>query len=126
MASKYTKPTLREKLKRKIMASNKGGRPGQWSARKSQMLAKQYKAAGGGYRKPQGRTASQRSLTRWTKQDWKPAGKGGVYLPKRAISALKSTPKGRAKLRAANVKKRTATKQGRQTSGHGLHKGKRR
>lgn len=126
MASKYTKPALREKLKRKIMASNKGGRPGQWSARKSQMLAKQYKAEGGGYRKPQGRTASQRSLTRWTKQDWQAAGKGGVYLPKRAIAALKSTPKGKAKLRAANAKKRQATKRGRQAAGHGLHKGKRR
>ena len=34
----------------RIKASDKGGRPGQWSARKAQMLAKQYKAKGGGYR----------------------------------------------------------------------------
>ena len=46
----YTNPAKREALKKKIMASSKGGKPGQWSARKAQMLAKQYKAAGGGYR----------------------------------------------------------------------------
>lgn len=46
----YTKPTMRKRLFNKIKASSKGGRPGQWSARKAQMLAKQYKAAGGGYR----------------------------------------------------------------------------
>ena len=49
-AGNYTKPTMRKNLFRKIMASGKGGRPGQWSARKAQMLAKQYKAKGGGYR----------------------------------------------------------------------------
>jgi hypothetical protein len=123
---KYTKPALRERIKRKIMASSKGGKPGQWSARKSQMLVKQYEAAGGGYKKPQGRTSAQRSLSRWTKQDWQSAGKNGVYLPKRAISALKSTPSGRKKLAAANRSKRRATSKGRQTASHGLHKGKRR
>ena len=46
----YTKPALRERIKKKIMASTKGGKSGQWSARKAQMLAKQYKAAGGGYK----------------------------------------------------------------------------
>lgn len=45
----YTKPGLRERLKNKVMASSKGGKPGQWSARKAQMLAKAYKAKGGGY-----------------------------------------------------------------------------
>ena len=49
-ACNYTKPTMRKNRFRKIMASGKGGRPGQWSARKAQMLAKQYKAKGGGYR----------------------------------------------------------------------------
>ena len=43
----YTKPTMRKRLFNKIKAGSKGGRPGQWSARKAQMLAKQYKAAGG-------------------------------------------------------------------------------
>ena len=49
-AGNYTKPTMRKNLFRKIMASSKGGKPGQWSARKAQMLAKQYKAKGGGYK----------------------------------------------------------------------------
>ena len=49
-AGNYTKPGLRKRLFKKILAGNKGGKPGQWSARKAQMLAKQYKAAGGGYK----------------------------------------------------------------------------
>lgn len=50
-AGNYTKPTMRKGLFNKIKAGGKGGKPGQWSARKAQMLAKQYKAKGGGYRK---------------------------------------------------------------------------
>lgn len=49
-AGNYTKPTLRKRLFQKIKAGSKGGNSGQWSARKAQMLAKQYKAAGGGYK----------------------------------------------------------------------------
>ena len=49
-AGNYTKPTMRKALFKSIKAGGKGGAPGQWSARKSQMLAKQYKARGGGYR----------------------------------------------------------------------------
>lgn len=49
-AGVYTKPTLRKQLFQKIKAGSKGGAPGQWSARKSQMLAKEYKAKGGGYK----------------------------------------------------------------------------
>ena len=49
-AGNYTKPTMRKALFNRIKAGGKGGRPGQWSARKAQMLAKRYKAAGGGYR----------------------------------------------------------------------------
>lgn len=48
-AGNYTKPTMRKRLFEKIKAGSKGGRAGQWSAIKSNMLAKQYKAAGGGY-----------------------------------------------------------------------------
>lgn len=48
-AGNYTKPTMRKNLFNKIKASSKGGKPGQWSARKAQFLAKQYKDAGGGY-----------------------------------------------------------------------------
>ena len=49
-AGNYTKPTMRKNLFNKIKAGGKGGKPGQWSARKAQMLAKQYKAKGGGYK----------------------------------------------------------------------------
>jgi hypothetical protein len=50
-AGNYTKPALRKRLFSKIKAGTKGGKAGQWSARKAQMLALQYKKAGGGYRK---------------------------------------------------------------------------
>ncbi len=49
-AGNYTKPTMRKRLFNKIKAGSKGGKSGQWSARKAQMLAKEYKAKGGGYR----------------------------------------------------------------------------
>ena len=50
-AGNYTQPTMRKRLFSKIKAGSKGGSAGQWSARKAQMLAKEYKAAGGGYKK---------------------------------------------------------------------------
>ena len=49
-AGNYTKPGMRKNLFEQIKAGGKGGAPGQWSGRKAQMLAKQYKAKGGGYR----------------------------------------------------------------------------
>ena len=49
-AGNYTKPSMRKRLFSRIKAGSKGGRPGQWSARKAQMLAAAYKKAGGGYR----------------------------------------------------------------------------
>lgn len=49
-ADNYTRPKMRKQLFNKIKAGSKGGRAGQWSARKAQMLAKQYKAKGGGYK----------------------------------------------------------------------------
>ena len=48
-AGNYTKPEMRKRQFNRIKAGSKGGKPGQWSARKAQMLAKQYKAKGGGY-----------------------------------------------------------------------------
>ena len=50
-AGVYTKPTLRKNLFSKIKADSKGGASGQWSARKAQLLAREYKKAGGGYKK---------------------------------------------------------------------------
>lgn len=49
-AGNYTKPELRKSIYRRILAGNKGGKSGQISARKMQMVAKEYKAKGGGYR----------------------------------------------------------------------------
>ena len=49
-AGNYTQPGMRKQLFNSIKAGGKGGAPGQWSARKAQMLAKQYKAKGGGYK----------------------------------------------------------------------------
>lgn len=49
-AGNYTQPGMRKRLFNEIKAGSKGGRPGQWSARKAQLLAKRYKAAGGGYK----------------------------------------------------------------------------
>ena len=49
-AGNYTKPALRKRLFEKIKAGTKGGKAGQWSARKAQLLASEYKKAGGGYR----------------------------------------------------------------------------
>ena len=75
---------------------------------------------------------SQKSLKRWTKQEWrtpsgKPSGKTGeVYAPAKAIKKLKSTEAGKKKLAAANKKKREATAKGKQYAKHGLHKGKKR
>jgi|TARA_R110002012_G_scaffold318065_1_gene535572 hypothetical protein len=49
-AGNYTKPALRKRIFNRIKAGGKGGKPGQWSARKAQMVAKAYKEAGGGYK----------------------------------------------------------------------------
>ncbi len=49
-AGNYTKPGMRKRLFESIKAGGKGGAPGQWSARKAQMLAMQYKKSGGGYK----------------------------------------------------------------------------
>ena len=49
-AGNYTKPTMRKNLFNSIKAGGKGGNPGQWSARKAQLLASKYKAKGGGYK----------------------------------------------------------------------------
>ena len=127
----YSNPELRERIKKRILASGKGGRPGQWSARKAQMVAQEYKKAGGKYKS--GPTSKQKSLKRWTKQEWTtPSGKpsiqgpkatGEVYAPKRAIEKLRSSAGGMAKLAAATRKKREATREGEQFARHGLHEG---
>ncbi len=101
-ARDYTDPELRERLKEEIKAGDKGGRPGQWSARKSQLLAHEYEAQGGGYRHEGERTESQKHLQEWTDQDWHTAeggdrarGSDGTkrYLPDAAWQLLSDEEK---------------------------------
>jgi hypothetical protein len=66
--SKYTKPELRERIKDRIMAGDKGSKPGQWSARKSQLLVQEYEKAGGGYQGS--KDSRQKSLEKWGKEKW--------------------------------------------------------
>lgn len=114
-ASKYTKPGLRARILARVKAGAEGGRAGQWSARKAQLVASRYEAAGGGYRG--GKVKTQRSLARWTAERWttsdgKPAiRKGGTtrYLPAKVWQRL--TPAQRA---ATNRKKREASREGKQ------------
>jgi UTP:GlnB (protein PII) uridylyltransferase len=67
-SGKYTKPGMRERIKDRIMAGSKGGKPGQWSARKAQLLAQDYEKSGGDYRGGKGK--SQKSLEKWGKEKW--------------------------------------------------------
>lgn len=111
----YTKPELREKIKDRVMAGSDGGKPGQWSARKAQLVAQKYEDAGGGYTGK--KTESQRSLSKWTDEKWttadgKPAERSeGMhrYLPEKAWDKL--TP---AQKEATNKKKVEASKKGKQ------------
>ncbi len=95
-AKTYTDPELRERLKEEIKAGDKGGKPGEWSARKSQLLAKRYKDEGGGFKQPNKRTESQKNLIEWTHEEWTTAdgkvavrrGKTTRYLPREAWEKL--------------------------------------
>lgn len=66
--SKYTKPELRERIKDRAMAGTKGGKAGQWSARKAQLVAQEYEKAGGGYKG--GKGEKQKDLEKWGKEKW--------------------------------------------------------
>ena len=66
--SKYTKPGLRKRIFNQVKAGSKGGKPGQWSARKAQLVAQKYKAQGGGYKGGKGK--KQKDLKRWGKEKW--------------------------------------------------------
>ena len=112
----YDKPELREQLKEQIKAGDKGGKPGQWSARKAQLLTHEYEKAGGGYLSDQ-KTGEQEHLTKWTDEHWqtsdgKPADRpGGTtrYLPEKAWEALSPAEK-----KATNAKKPPGSKAGKQ------------
>ena len=66
---KYTDPQLRQRLKEQIQAGDRGGRPGQWSARKAQLLVQEYEKAGGGYTTDE-KDDRAKHLQQWGDQDW--------------------------------------------------------
>ncbi|KAK7521976.1 hypothetical protein IWZ03DRAFT_435472, partial [Phyllosticta citriasiana] len=92
---KYTDPELREQVKEEIKEGDKGGAPGQWSARKAQMMASEYKKRGGDYTTSKDeQDQSQKNLSEWTDEEWQTKeGSGHAkqsdgtekrYLPKKA------------------------------------------
>ena len=110
-----TNETLWKRIVARVKAGSKGGKPGQWSARKAQLATLMYKKAGGKYSGP--KTKAQKSLSKWTKEKWrtsdgKPAErKGGTtrYLPDKAWKSLSPAEKA-----ATNRKKRQGSRAGRQ------------
>jgi hypothetical protein len=114
-AEDYTHPELRERLKEEIKQSDKGGAPGMWSARKSQLLTQEYEKQGGDYRHDQP-TDQQRHLEQWTDEQWQTAdgsteargdGETDRYLPKKAWDEMSDPEKEETRKR-----KREASKKG--------------
>jgi hypothetical protein len=107
-----TDPTLWERVKAEVTASDKGGRPGQWSARKAQRAVQLYKKRGGGYLGPKD---PDNALARWTRQDWRTYSgaesleTGERYLPAEAFDLL--TP---AEIGATTRAKREGMRKGKQ------------
>jgi hypothetical protein len=112
--AKRNDPGLWEKVKEDVTQGEKGGRAGQWSARKAQFAVQEYKRRGGGYAGPQ---RADNSLKQWTEEDWGTASgrrstsSGERYLPKKAREALSDK-----EYRATTAKKRADTRKGQQFS----------
>lgn len=114
---KYTDPDLRRKLKDEIQAGDKGGKKGQWSARKSQLLVHEYEKHGGGYKGEKDEAA--KSLESWTNENWQTSdgsanarqGDGSTkrYLPEKAWDMLSDKEK-----KEADRKKKQGDKKGKQ------------
>lgn len=109
-----TDPKLWQKVKTDVTKSDKGGKPGQWSARKAQIATQEYKKEGGGYA---GGKSSDNHLTQWTEEEWgtksgAESGKTGErYLPRKAREHLTE-----AEYERTTAKKRADTAKGRQFS----------
>ena len=111
-------PAKWKRIVASVKAGSKGGKPGQWSARKAQLATLKYKSSGGGYK---GNKSSSNSLRKWTKEKWGtksgknstqgPKATGERYLPKKDRDKL--TKKEYA---ATSRKKRQDTKKGKQYS----------
>jgi hypothetical protein len=107
-------PALWEKVKNEVTAGAKGGKKGQWSARKAQLAVAEYKKRGGGY---EGGKDADNSLHQWTEEEWdtksgKRSGESGErYLPREARDALSKKDYART-----TARKRADTKKGKQFS----------
>jgi len=109
--AKKKNPGLWKKIVARIKAGSKGGKPGQWSARKAQLAVASYKKSGGGY---SGKKSSSNSLSKWTKQKWttsdgKPSKGKKRYLPEKAWKSLSASEKA-----ATNRAKAEGNKKGKQ------------
>jgi hypothetical protein len=68
---KYTDPKLRDEIKKEIKQGDKGGAPGQWSARRAQFMASEYKKRGGCYNtNKDDKDESQKHLDAWAEEKW--------------------------------------------------------
>jgi hypothetical protein len=109
-----TDPKLWEKVKAEVTKGDKGGKPGQWSARKAQMASHEYQAAGGGYK---GKKTADNHLEQWQEEDWgtksgrKSSETGERYLPEKAREHLTD-----AEYKRTTAKKRADSRQGKQFS----------
>lgn len=109
-----TDPKLWNKVKTDVTEGGKGGKPGQWSARKAQLATQEYKKEGGDYKNAK---SSDNHLTQWTKEEWDTksgaeSGKTGErYLPKQAREHLSD-----AEYKRTTEKKQSDTKKGKQFS----------
>tara|TARA_B100000941_G_scaffold29622_1_gene17518 strand:- start:895 stop:2466 length:1572 start_codon:yes stop_codon:yes gene_type:complete len=93
--AKRSNEKLWRRIQQKYYKSNKGGKPGQWSARKAQLAVQEYKKKGGKY---VGNNRKKTDLHKWTKEDWGTrSGKNSIqgkkatgerYLPRKAREAL--------------------------------------
>ena len=112
--AKKTDPKLWDEVKADVTSSDKGGKPGQWSARKAQLASAEYKKEGGGYAGPKG---DDNHLQQWTDESWgtksgeKSAETGERYLPESAREALTDE-----EYRRTSAKKRADTRKGKQFS----------
>ncbi|KAF2482424.1 hypothetical protein BDY17DRAFT_252238 [Neohortaea acidophila] len=121
---KYTDPKLREEVKEELKQSDKGGAPGQWSARKAQMMAKEYKKRGGDYTTSKSdQDESQEHLEKWGEEEWqtkegsanakKADGTQKRYLPKKAWEKMSEGEK-----QETEEKKQAGSKKGKQFVGN--------
>lgn len=110
-SAKKKNPGLWKRIVARVKAGTKGGKKGQWSARKAQIATARYKKAGGGY---SGKKSSSNSLSKWSKQKWrtsdgKPSKGKKRYLPDKAWKSLSASEK-----RATNRAKAEGNKKGKQ------------